>query len=80
MAGSVFSSFLLPLFYPVSKQNEVWHPRHPHLPHLPQTPHCIFPDVLVGVIEIQQLQSLPGQQLGPDLQEGLKLFQNKGDR
>lgn len=80
MAGSVFSSLLSGLFYPVSKQNEVWQPRHPHLPHLPQTAHSIFPDVLVGVVEIQQLQSLPGQQLGPDLQEGLELVQKQGDR
>lgn len=80
MAGNVFSSFLLGLFYPVNKENAVLHPRNPYLPHLPQTAHCIFSDILVRVIEIQQLQSLSGQQLGPDLQESLKLVQKEGDR
>lgn len=43
------------------------------LPHIPQAAHSVLSDVLVWVVKVKQLQSVPGTQLGPDLQQGLEL-------
>lgn len=47
------------------------------IPHLSQAAYSIFPDVLIWIVEIQELQRFPGGQFGPNLQECLKLFKIK---
>ena len=46
---------------------------HATIPELPETADRIFPDSVVSVLAVQQLQSLGGGQGLPDLQESVHL-------